>query len=159
MGLHAVLVTLALVAGAVAVAAPPIPEPGAPGIPPVLGPVLRGFEPPPHPYGPGHRGVALQAAPGEAVRAALPGRITFAGEVARVGWVTVGHGGGLDTTYGPLDPRLVVSGQSVDRGQVIGRLAAEGTHLHWGARLHRDYIDPLLLLGRWEVHLVAEPVP
>jgi murein DD-endopeptidase MepM/ murein hydrolase activator NlpD len=124
---------------------------------PVPGSVLRGFQPPAQPWGPGHRGVALAAAPGAPVRAALPGRVRFAGVVAGTGWVTVAHGGGLDTTYGPVDPRVVDRGEEVAPGQVLGRLAATAPHLHWGARLHGGYIDPLTLLARWEVHLVEVP--
>lgn len=121
---------------------------------PVDGPVQRPFTAPAHPYGPGHRGVDLAAAPGAAVRAALPGLVTFAGRVAGRGWVTVDHGGGLDTTYGVLDPRLVTAGQRVAAGQPLGRLTADAGHLDWGARLHGDYIDPLRLLTRWRPHLV-----
>ncbi|MGH3666181.1 MAG: peptidoglycan DD-metalloendopeptidase family protein, partial [Egibacteraceae bacterium] len=87
-------------------------------------------------------------------RAALGGRVTFAGRVAGVGWVTVDHGGGLSTTYGPLTPRVVVAGDVVASGEVLGRLAEGATHLDWGARLDGDYVDPLGLLGPWEVHLV-----
>lgn len=128
-----------------------------PAILPVPGAVRRGFEPPAHPYGPGHRGVALEARPEDPVRAALAGRVSFAGEVARVGWVSVDHGMGLVTSYGPIDPRRVAAGERVGRGQVLGRLAEDAAHLRWGARLHGDYIDPLLLLGSWRVRLVADP--
>lgn len=122
---------------------------------PVPGPVGDGFRPPTSPYGPGHRGVDLGAAPGDEVRAALPGTVGFSGPVARIGWVTVDHGQGLETTYGPLDPRLVVGGQRVGAGQVLGLLADGGGHLDWGARLHGVYIDPLGLLAPWRPHLVA----
>lgn len=117
---------------------------------PVEGPVVRPFEPPPHPYGPGHRGVDIAAAPGTPVRAPLAGTIAFAGEVARVGWVTIDHGGGLRTTYGDVEP-TVVAGQVVTAGQVVGHTAAP--HLDWGARLHDGYLDPMALLGRWRPHL------
>lgn len=121
---------------------------------PVPGTVLRRFEPPAGPYGPGHRGVDLAARPGEEVRAALPGTVSFAGPVAGRGWVTVDHGGDLVTTYGWLDPRSVIAGQRVAAGQALGRLAAGATYLDWGARLHGDYIDPLTLLARWRAHLI-----
>lgn len=132
-------------------------EPVARVILPVDGPVLRPFTAPPHPFGAGHRGVDLAAASGDPVRAALPGVVVFAGEVARRGWVTVDHGGGLQTTYGVLDPRAVSAGQRVDAGHVLGRVAAGAEHLDWGARLHGEYIDPLRLFGRWRPHLVRLP--
>ncbi|HVM15807.1 MAG TPA: M23 family metallopeptidase [Egibacteraceae bacterium] len=124
---------------------------------PVDGPVVRHFEAPAHPYGPGHRGVDLAAEAGTTVRVALPGVVTFGGEVARRGWVTVDHGGGLDTTYGVIDPRFVTAGQQVRAGQPLGEVAAGAEHLDWGARLHGTYIDPLRLLSRWRPHLVRLP--
>jgi murein DD-endopeptidase MepM/ murein hydrolase activator NlpD len=121
---------------------------------PVDGPVLRVFDPPATPYGAGHRGVDLAAEPGTPVRAALPGVVTFSGEVARRGWVTVAHGGGLDTTYGWIDPRSVTRGERVREGQVLGRLAGDAAHLDWGARIDGEYVDPLGLLGPWRATLV-----
>lgn len=119
---------------------------------PVEGIVTRPFDAPAHPYGPGHRGVDLAAAPGAPVRSAAAGTVTFSGPVAGTRWVTVAHGGGLDTTYGPLEPR-VTAGQRVRAGQRLGRLAPRAGHLDWGARLDGRYVDPLTLLGRWRVHL------
>ncbi len=123
---------------------------------PVPGAVVRAFEAPEHEFAAGHRGVDLGASPDEEVRAALPGLVGFAGLVAGRGWITVRHAGpGLETTYGDLDPRLVVVGEHVEAGQVIGRLAATADHLDWGARLDGRYIDPLSLLGPWEIYLVS----
>lgn len=124
---------------------------------PVDGAVVAPFDPPDRRYGPGHRGVDLAAGPGTPVRAALAGIVTFSGEVAGRGWVSVDHGGGLVTTYGVLDPREVAAGRHVAAGHVLGRLAPSAEHLDWGARLHGEYIDPLRVLGRWRPHLVALP--
>jgi len=126
---------------------------------PVAGALLRSFSRPASAFGPGHRGVDLAGAPGEEVVAALPGTVAFSGVVVGTGWVTVDHGGGLDTTYGPLDPRRVATGQRVDAGEVLGRLAAAASHLDWGARLDGGYIDPLRLLRPWRLHLVAVGAP
>jgi murein DD-endopeptidase MepM/ murein hydrolase activator NlpD len=121
---------------------------------PVPGPVVREFQPPVHPYGPGHRGVDIAAERGEVVVAALPGVVHFSGVVARAGWVSIDHGAGLRTTYGVLDPRYVRDGQVVRAGDALGRLTAG--HLDWGALLHGDYIDPLTLFGRWEPYLLPD---
>jgi murein DD-endopeptidase MepM/ murein hydrolase activator NlpD len=126
-------------------------------VPPVDGPVVRRFDPPATPYGPGHRGVDLAAPPGTAVRAALPGVVAFAGPVAGRGWVTIDHGGGLDTTYGWIEPRTVVAGQRLRAGASIGALAGDAAHLDWGARRDGAYIDPLSLLGPWRARLVPLP--
>ncbi len=121
---------------------------------PVDGPLLADFDPPADPYGAGHRGVDLGAEPGTAVRATLDGTVAFSGLVAGRGWVTVRHGGGLETTYGVLEPRRVQAGQRVRSGDVLGLLAPAAAHLDWGARLDGTYIDPLGLLVSWEIHLV-----
>lgn len=125
---------------------------------PLSGPVdvIRPFDPPLLPYAAGHRGVDLRAQPGDPITAPLPGVVSFAGPVARVGWVSVDHGGGLVTTYGPLEPRAVVAGQRVKPGDLLGWLDRAGnTHLNWGARWQGRYLDPLLLLIPWEPYLVA----
>lgn len=117
---------------------------------PVGGRVLRGFDPPATPYGPGHRGVDLAAAAGRPIRAAAGGTVTFAGPVAGRGVVVLVHPDGITTEYEPVRP-LVVRGTRVRRGDVIAVVA--GRHvgcadacLHWGARRGAAYLDPLSLL-------------
>jgi murein DD-endopeptidase MepM/ murein hydrolase activator NlpD len=130
----------------------------AAAVAPVGGAVVRPFDPPASPYGSGHRGVDLAATPGELVRAALPGTVTFAGVVAGRAWVTVAHGDGLRTTYGALRP-VVVAGQRVVLGQPLGRATARGT-VDWGARRDGAYVDPMALLGIARVRLVpVNPAP
>jgi murein DD-endopeptidase MepM/ murein hydrolase activator NlpD len=132
------------------------PGPAAAGVVrPIDGPVVAPFDPPRSDFGAGHRGVDLRAGAGEPVRAALAGTVAFAGPVAGVGWVTVRHDDGLETTYGPLDPRSVVAGERVAAGQVLGRLAAGAAHLDWGARRDGEYVDPLGLLRGGRARLVS----
>ncbi|WIX78777.1 M23 family metallopeptidase [Amycolatopsis carbonis] len=114
--------------------------------------VTRFFEPPATVYGPGHRGVDLEAAAGQQVLAADMGVVIFAGEVGGHGVVAVDHDGGLRTTYLPVTPG-VATGDQVYRGQPLGTVAAghpgcpTATCLHWGARKGEEYIDPLALVG------------
>ncbi|MEU7736749.1 M23 family metallopeptidase [Streptomyces griseus] len=116
--------------------------------------VLRGWEPPAGPYGPGHRGVDLAAGPGARVLAAADGRVSFAGRVAARGVVAVEVAGSgsppLRTTYEPVRA-LVEEGVSVRAGQPVGVLEDGPFHcdegcLHWGLRRGDAYLDPLSLL-------------
>lgn len=116
--------------------------------------VLRGWEPPTTPYGPGHRGVDLAARPGDAVVAAATGRVSFAGRVAGRGVLVIEPAGSgappLRTTYEPVRA-LVDKGDEVVAGQPVGVLEAGPFHcaggcLHWGLRRGDAYLDPLTLL-------------
>ena len=69
----------------------------------------------------------------------------FAGQVAGVVWVTVDHGGGLRTSYGPLRRVAVRRGGTVAAGAV---LAVAAGPLHFGVRVDGRYVDPAGLLGR-----------
>jgi murein DD-endopeptidase MepM/ murein hydrolase activator NlpD len=114
--------------------------------------IVRGFEPPPEPWLPGHRGVDLLASPGEPVRAAGAGRVAFAGWVGGIPAVTVMHPDGRRTTYQPV-LATVVRGHEVTPGAILGRVSAGGSHclpracLHWGLRRGSSYLDPLSLVG------------
>jgi murein DD-endopeptidase MepM/ murein hydrolase activator NlpD len=114
--------------------------------------VVRGFEVPSEPWLAGHRGVDLRASPGEAVRAAGAGEVTFAGWVGGVPSVAVTHDDGLRTTYQPV-LAVVTTGDVVARGAILGRVSAGGSHcpplacLHWGLRRGSSYLDPLSLVG------------
>ncbi|MGY0070020.1 M23 family metallopeptidase [Streptomyces sp. QTS137] len=123
--------------------------------------VLRGWEPPETPYGRGHRGVDLAAAPGAPVRAVAAGRVSFAGRVAGRGVVSVELSGTgtppLRTTYEPVRPS-VEKGAEVAPGEVVGAVAAtdpaRSPHctapcLHWGLLRADVYLDPLALLPPW----------
>jgi murein DD-endopeptidase MepM/ murein hydrolase activator NlpD len=119
--------------------------------------VVRGFEPPAAPYGPGHRGVDLSGAVGQAVLAVAAGRVSFAGWVAGRGVIVVDHGR-LSSTYQPVS-RYVARGDRVRAGQPIGSLELTGSHclpqpcLHLGARRGETYLDPLSLLPGRPVRL------
>lgn len=140
-------------------------EPGASGAPvPRVGTVwpvgarptvVRGWNPPATPYGPGHRGVDLAASSGSPVRAVAPGTVVFAGRVAGQGVVSVALDGtgspALRTTYEPVRP-TVERGDRVTAGQVVGVLETGAGHctgpcLHWGLRRASTYLDPLSLLS------------
>ncbi len=112
--------------------------------------VARPFIAPAHDYAPGHRGIDLDLLGASEVRAPAAGIVAFAGSVAGRGILTIDHGGGLVTTLEPVLSDLR-PGTTVDRGDAVATLdlgghAAAGV-LHFGVRLHGEYINPMLLLG------------
>ena len=119
---------------------------------PLVGTVLRGFEPPSSPYGSGHRGIDIAAPLDTPVKASADGTVAFAGWVAGSLFVSIDHPDGVRTTYSWLSSAIVRKGERVIRGQPIAR-SGQGhpevsqPHLHFGARIGRTYIDPMLLLG------------
>jgi murein DD-endopeptidase MepM/ murein hydrolase activator NlpD len=126
-------------------------------------PVLRPFQPPATPYGPGHRGVDLGGTVGAAVLATGDGLVLYAGPLADRSLVSVEHPGGLRTTYEPVQP-VVRVGQSVRRGEPIGYLLpghpgcpAGRVCLHWGAHRDRRYLDPLRLVEVGQIRLLPWP--
>jgi murein DD-endopeptidase MepM/ murein hydrolase activator NlpD len=119
---------------------------------PVVGPVVRGFDPPEDPYGSGHRGIDIAAPVGTAIVAPEAGIVAFAGSVGGQLFVTLDHGGGLRSSYSWLSATLVREGDAVPRGAVIGLTGAghpgsAAPHLHLGVRLDGAYVDPLAYLG------------
>lgn len=125
---------------------------------PTVAPVCVGLDHPVHgsiaeAFGPegryeGHWGIDFDVPSGVSVRAAAPGRVSFAGEVVGVRSVTIDHGGGVRSTSSWLDEVAVGVGQQVDTGQELGTFG--GGHpggLHFSVRIDGAYVDPEPLLG------------
>lgn len=158
---HPLLLLATLTTLALTLATPP-PAGAAP--PPAVWPlqprpeVVRGFDLPAKPWLPGHRGVDLAGSPGQPVLAAMPGTITYAGQLAGRGVVTVSTGP-RRTTYEPVVPALPV-GTVVRSGAVIAHLSSAGSHcapatcLHWGLLHGKQYLNPLTLLPDRPVRLL-----
>ncbi|CAN5531629.1 hypothetical protein BH10ACT7_BH10ACT7_05080 [soil metagenome] len=111
-------------------------------------PVVRPYIAPASPYAPGHRGIDI-AAPAGTVYAPAGGTVHFAGTVVDRPVLSIRHSGGLLSSYEPVTTSLH-AGDGVARGQVIGSVSSghcASACLHFGVRLHGEYISPLSLLG------------
>lgn len=95
-----------------------------------------------------HGGVDLAAATGTPVHS------TSAGTVRRAGWaggyglmVEIDHGEGVQTRFGHLSQIAVQPGQTVSRGDVIGRVGttgrSTGPHLHFETRVNGSATNPM----------------
>jgi murein DD-endopeptidase MepM/ murein hydrolase activator NlpD len=123
-------------------------------VPPVDADPVRRFEPPPHEYGPGHRGVDLPASAGGTVVSPADGTVTFAGPVAGRGVLVVEHAAGTLTSLEPVEAGVPV-GTVVGAGEPVARVQPAPAHagctstcVHWGVRIEGRYVDPWWWLGR-----------
>lgn len=95
--------------------------------------------------------IANKSAP--VILAADAGRVTVAGWLDGFGYgnrVMIDHGNGFVTLYAHLSSVSVGVGQTVNRGDVIGRMGntgrSTGTHLHFEIRRNGALVDPLQYL-------------
>jgi len=99
-----------------------------------------------------HLGTDFSGAVGAPILAANRGVVALVDTFFLAGRVIyIDHGGGVVTGYFHLSEPLVKAGDTVERGQLIGRVGATGrvtgAHLHWSARYGAMPIDPLDLVG------------
>lgn len=122
--------------------------------PPVDGPIVDTWRPPPEDWDPGNRGIDYAPGRGTPVRAAADGEVTFAGQVGGSLHVVILHTDGVRTSYSFLQSVAVHRGDRVRQGEVVG---TAGDDLHFGARVGDDYIDPRTLFdGPAQVFLVPD---
>jgi murein hydrolase activator len=75
-----------------------------------------------------HPGVDIAASPGQDVRAVFNGRVIFSDWFKGYGqMVVIDHGDSYLSIYGHVDERLVLTGQDVDRSEVIARSGQGGS--------------------------------
>lgn len=99
-----------------------------------------------------HMGTDLSGTMGTAVRAPNRGVVALTGDFYYAGRVVyLDHGAGLVTVYMHLSEIAVTEGDTVDTGQLLGRVGATGRvtgpHLHWTARYGSVSFDPLTLFA------------
>jgi len=96
-----------------------------------------------------HEGIDLTAPRGTPIYATADGKVLEAGY--RAGGfgrkILLDHGFGYRTLYGHCDEVLVSPGQSVKRGDVIGRVGSTGLskspHLHYEVHINGHPVDPV----------------
>jgi murein DD-endopeptidase MepM/ murein hydrolase activator NlpD len=132
---------------------------------PVPGAVVRPFDPPRTPYGPGHRGVDFAAPPGAPVVAAGDGTVVFAGRIGPSWHVVVLHPlNGWRTGYSFLSSVSVRTGERVVQGEAVGASggvgdAHEGTVVHFSLRIGDEYVDPMILFHPLDLGAVVHLAP
>lgn len=115
--------------------------------------VVRPFDRPAQRWERGHRGVDLSPGAGRPLPVHSPddGVVSFAGTVVDRGVLSIDHGDGRISSFEPVTTTLV-RGDRVSRGQEVADLTNPGgLHcadgcLHWGVRVHGEYVDPLLFV-------------
>jgi murein DD-endopeptidase MepM/ murein hydrolase activator NlpD len=110
-----------------------------------------------------HMGTDLSGITGTPVRAPNRGVVALTGDFYYAGRVVyLDHGAGLITVYMHLSEIAVTQGDTVETGQLLGRVGATGRvtgpHLHWTARYGSVSFDPLsLFTAELEAFQTAAP--
>lgn len=95
-----------------------------------------------------HMGIDLASIAHSPVPAANSGTIVFSSDEGIFGQtVVIDHGFGLFSMYSHLSSINVQNGQTVSRGDPIGRTGATGLaggdHLHYGMFVHNTFVNPI----------------
>jgi murein DD-endopeptidase MepM/ murein hydrolase activator NlpD len=139
----------------------------APSLWPVEGKVTSSFgerEDPFNGEGAFHAGLDISAPSGTVIRATGDGLVTSAQMMNGYGReVVVDHGHGVNTVYGHMSGMIVLAGQHVVRGQIIGYVGqtgrSTGPHLHYEVRINNVPVNPHKYLRTTYSEVLANNVP
>lgn len=101
-----------------------------------------------------HNGADVRASAGTAVHASNSGRVVLSEYLPtlRGNCVVIDHGCNIFSVYMHLSKREVREGQSVAKGEEIGKVGATGfvtgPHLHWEVRVGWEPVDPNHVVAR-----------
>lgn len=96
----------------------------------------------------GHKGVDLASPMGTPIRAAADGVVSRADWFSSYGlYVSLEHGGQIETRYGHMSRLNVAAGQIVHKGDIIGYVGSTGRstgpHLHYEVRIAGTAVNPV----------------
>ena len=112
-----------------------------------------------------HSGLDITNAEGTPIQATADGVVQNAGWMDRYGYaVVIKHNEDLETVYGHMARWDVQAGQTVRRGDILGKMGrsghATGVHLHYEVRLRGKSVNPtpyLRLQREWLSTLGGQP--
>jgi murein DD-endopeptidase MepM/ murein hydrolase activator NlpD len=95
-----------------------------------------------------HKGVDLPAPVGTPIHATADGIVSRADWFSSYGlYVSLEHGGNIETRYGHMSRLNVAAGQEVHKGDIIGYVGttgrSTGPHLHYEVRVAGEAVNPL----------------
>ena len=109
-----------------------------------------------------HKGIDLAGAVGTPVHAAADGTVSRADWFSSYGlFVSLEHGGTLQTRYGHMSRLNVAAGQQVHKGDVIGYIGttgrSTGPHLHYEVRIAGAAVNPVpyIQAGAYQLALAS----
>jgi murein DD-endopeptidase MepM/ murein hydrolase activator NlpD len=96
----------------------------------------------------GHKGVDLAAPVGTPIYATADGMVSRASWFSGYGlFVSIEHGGDMQTRYGHMSRLNVADGQRVRKGDIIGYVGSTGNstgpHLHYEVRVAGNAVNPI----------------
>lgn len=112
----------------------------------------------------GHKGIDLASPTGTPIRATADGMVSRADWFSSYGlYVSLEHGGSLETRYGHMSRLNVAAGQSVKKGDIIGYVGSTGRstgpHLHYEVRIGGTAVNPVPYMQANEVRVAGNTAP
>lgn len=110
-----------------------------------------------------HNGLDMAGPVGTPIYATADGVVTRSSWFGGYGrYISINHGGGIETRYGHMSELLVGEGVRVRRGQLIGRMGSTGrstgSHLHYEVRIDGQPVNPVPFMTSGE-YLASLPAP